>query len=215
MLISVRFQVSAVPNAEIKSLNFVRSIRDYELRIEMKTGAQVRLCGFRPSDRASLRSFVKDHYAREVGDIDLDVKGHSWGTPTFQENTMKFVSPDGGTIFSIPLSEVSQATQVNKTEVGIELRQDDSLPRQAESLIDIRFVVPEQPVAEGGTNIGLCDNAAYFNSSFRARVCVCVLFIGRRNPKPDGRRRVLQQHHGQGGHSNCAGSRGDCNLPRG
>ena len=77
----------------------------------------------------------------EAKEVELTVSGHNWGSMAFEESTLVF--KDGDKVsFTVPLSEVQQAT-LGRDEVMMQLPVDDTaVDRADDALVGISFHVP-------------------------------------------------------------------------
>jgi len=98
-----------------------------------------------------LKSFLEENFQVELQTVQLSTKGLNWGEYELQGPVFTF-SIDGKQVFDLPVSEVSNAVMqpTNKNEVALEFHQDSTLEDEDESLVDIRFFIPNRSTEDGG-----------------------------------------------------------------
>ena len=94
--------------------------------------------GFPKSKLAALASLGLG----EAKEVSLSTSGHNWGNMTFDKSTLVF--KDGDKVsFTVPLSEVQQAT-LGRDEVMMQLPVDDTVVERADdALVGISFHIPK------------------------------------------------------------------------
>eukprot|EP01111_Echinosteliopsis_oligospora_P012040 TRINITY_DN4092_c0_g1_i1.p1 TRINITY_DN4092_c0_g1~~TRINITY_DN4092_c0_g1_i1.p1 ORF type:complete len:540 (+),score=113.61 TRINITY_DN4092_c0_g1_i1:21-1640(+) len=120
--------------------------RVFQLKLQLKLGTSIKFDGFRESDHDVLKSFLEDNFQVSLEPQTIASKGTNWGEFVVQGPVIS-MTIDEKQAFEIPLSEISNATMQpnSKNEVVLELNQDSTLEDEDESLVDIRFFIPNRP----------------------------------------------------------------------
>jgi structure-specific recognition protein 1 len=134
--------------------NWIRiTNRTFQLKLSLKGGSAIKFDGFREADFDVLKSFLKDNFRVELEPQQISTKGVNWGEFSIQGPMLCF-TVDGKQAFEIPLSEVSNA-QIpanQKNEVMLEFHPDSTLDMEDESMVDIRFFIPNKPKEDGASD---------------------------------------------------------------
>eukprot|EP00054_Salpingoeca_dolichothecata_P037358 m.10670 g.10670 ORF g.10670 m.10670 type:complete len:874 (+) comp7463_c0_seq1:108-2729(+) len=137
-----------------KNPRWMRVARGFQLRVANKSGNYHFYDGFIQKEFDNLLKLFRKHYACEIKEQELTVKGWNWGDLEFdgpvlsfgllekkktgdEEDVLRRVNP----AFELPLNAVSNAN-VNKTEALLEFHQDEEAGNNDQTLESMRFVIP-------------------------------------------------------------------------
>eukprot|EP00026_Physarum_polycephalum_P005162 Phypoly_transcript_05191.p1 GENE.Phypoly_transcript_05191~~Phypoly_transcript_05191.p1 ORF type:complete len:529 (+),score=85.58 Phypoly_transcript_05191:330-1916(+) len=124
--------------------------RVFQLKLQLNIGNSIKFDGFRESDYDVLKTFLSENFHVELTTVQLATKGLNWGEYELAGPVIT-LAVDGKHAFEIPVSEISGAVMqpTQKNEVAIEFHQDSTLEDEDESLVDIRFFIPNRSTEEG------------------------------------------------------------------
>ncbi|EPZ36196.1 High mobility group (HMG) box domain-containing protein [Rozella allomycis CSF55] len=131
--------ITTVDLTQMKRLVWLRSARDYQIRIICEEGIY-KFDGFPRDAYEEMKEFVKRWYDKPFEVQELSVKGYNWGQTEFQENAITF-NVEGKTMFEIPVDQVSNAVVAAKNEISVEMHQS-SKNKKGDQLTEIRFYIP-------------------------------------------------------------------------
>eukprot|EP00475_Leptophrys_vorax_P020323 TRINITY_DN27793_c0_g1_i1.p1 TRINITY_DN27793_c0_g1~~TRINITY_DN27793_c0_g1_i1.p1 ORF type:complete len:617 (-),score=208.68 TRINITY_DN27793_c0_g1_i1:858-2663(-) len=143
----IRWKASAstklvtIPISDISELRWTPVSQNYQMKVVLNSGTEVRFQGFRRSDKEALDSFANSVTGKALDIEELATNGWNWGSFQFKSSTMKF-SVDDKLAFEIPFSDVSQSVVQGKNEVGLEFHQDDTVQADEECLVEMRLYIP-------------------------------------------------------------------------
>ncbi|KAJ3323186.1 FACT complex subunit [Blyttiomyces sp. JEL0837] len=144
-------KVTTMRGNEIRSAQWYRCARDFELRVEMVNGIVYRFDGFQRDSFDLLSDLLSSYYKVNLEPKELSLRGYNWGKAEFQGSMMMFNVHDK-TAFEIPLTDVANTAPVGKNEVSIEFVSpsntegpDGSITRtrmREDALVEIHFYLP-------------------------------------------------------------------------
>ncbi|KAJ7128211.1 SSrecog-domain-containing protein [Mycena crocata] len=118
-------EVTAITGGDIKSAQWLRVARGFQLRIGLK-------------DR---RRETFDGFKRE--EIDVSFRGWNWGDTDFRGEDLVFLTNGGKVGFELPLRNVANSNIAGRTEVSLEFSGSSSKNKPTgDEMTEIRFHVP-------------------------------------------------------------------------
>ncbi|CAK5284117.1 unnamed protein product [Mycena citricolor] len=136
--------VTAVASGDIKSVQWLRVARGFQLRIGLKDRNRETFDGFKREDLKRLTELVKNHFGITLEEVDVSFKGWNWGETDFKGQDLAF-SVSGKLAFELPLRQVSNSNIAGRTEVSLEFTPPSSSSKSkhaADEMTEIRFYVP-------------------------------------------------------------------------
>jgi structure-specific recognition protein 1 len=95
-----------------------------------------------------LKEFIKANFSIDTTTEEISTKGWNWGETLVDGPVLSFIVGDQKA-FELPLAEVSKTSTPTKNEVMLDFHQDDTNAEGAESLIEMRFFIPNtKPATE-------------------------------------------------------------------
>ncbi|KZS93658.1 SSrecog-domain-containing protein [Sistotremastrum niveocremeum HHB9708] len=150
-----------IPAGDIKSSQWLRVARNYQLRLflnakkdEDDEGRRMTFDGFAREDHEKIIGLMKQHYDVGVETKEISVKGWNWGTTDFEGRDLTFLVSNK-TLFEVPLTTVSNSNIAGKTEVSLEFAtvtaqtpEEKKKAKFVDELLELRFYVPGTVVKE-------------------------------------------------------------------
>ncbi|KAJ7231684.1 structure-specific recognition protein-domain-containing protein [Mycena haematopus] len=135
-------EVIAIGNAEIKSAQWLRVARGFQLRIGLKDRKRDTFDGFKREDLKKVTELFKNHFQITVEEIDVSFKGWNWGVTDFRGQDLAFLV-SGKLGFELPLRNVGNSNIAGRTEVSLEFTPQSGKNKPAgDEMTEIRFHVP-------------------------------------------------------------------------
>ncbi|KAJ7069620.1 SSrecog-domain-containing protein [Mycena amicta] len=135
-------EVTAIGAAEIKSAQWLRVARGFQLRIGLKDRKRETFDGFRREDLKKVTDLLKNHFQVTLEEVDVTFKGWNWGETDFKGQDLAFLV-SGKTAFELPLRNVANSNIAGRTEVSLEFSAPSTKSKQAgDEMTEIRFHVP-------------------------------------------------------------------------
>eukprot|EP01126_Amoeba_proteus_P058832 TRINITY_DN7641_c0_g1_i1.p1 TRINITY_DN7641_c0_g1~~TRINITY_DN7641_c0_g1_i1.p1 ORF type:complete len:573 (-),score=136.58 TRINITY_DN7641_c0_g1_i1:221-1939(-) len=144
-------QSITVVGSDLRSGQWQRLSRIFQLRLFVKGGVSYKFVGFREQDGDFMKTFFLQHFRVKLEDMELTTTGWNWGETDFDDNNTNVrFKVDSKVAFELPLSEVLQCSVPSKksNEVLLKFHQDDTSADVAESLVEMRWHFPVS--SEGG-----------------------------------------------------------------
>ncbi|KAF7348366.1 FACT complex subunit POB3 [Mycena sanguinolenta] len=123
-------EVIAISSADIKSAQWLRVARGFQLRVGLKDRKRDTFDGFKRED------------LKKVEEIDVSFKGWNWGVTDFRGQDLAFLV-SGKLGFELPLRNVGNSNIAGRTEVSLEFTPPPAKNKLAgDEMTEIRFHVP-------------------------------------------------------------------------
>eukprot|EP01088_Endostelium_zonatum_P012790 TRINITY_DN27066_c0_g1_i1.p1 TRINITY_DN27066_c0_g1~~TRINITY_DN27066_c0_g1_i1.p1 ORF type:complete len:558 (-),score=161.05 TRINITY_DN27066_c0_g1_i1:62-1735(-) len=132
----------AVKGADVVRASWIKLAKVNQLKLLVKGGTTYQLNGFAPNDFNTLSNWMRDHFDVTLSEQPYPLKAWNWGDFEFDDRNLIFKVNDQDA-FTLPMSDVAQCFVQNKSEVSLEFHQDDSLAQEADTLVEMRFYIPE------------------------------------------------------------------------
>eukprot|EP01127_Copromyxa_protea_P022844 TRINITY_DN839_c0_g3_i1.p1 TRINITY_DN839_c0_g3~~TRINITY_DN839_c0_g3_i1.p1 ORF type:complete len:584 (-),score=149.66 TRINITY_DN839_c0_g3_i1:68-1708(-) len=149
-----------VVGSDVRSGEWKRVSRLFQLRLSVKGGVSYKFDGFKEQDGEFMKDFFLKHFKIELTEANVSTKGWNWGKTTFDDNNSAVsFKVDGEVAFDLPLSEVLQCHPASKKshEAVMKFHQDDTASQSdTQSLVEMRFYFP--PQGEGESNVDSTDD---------------------------------------------------------
>ncbi|KAJ6508442.1 SSrecog-domain-containing protein [Mycena sanguinolenta] len=135
-------EVIAISNADIKSAQWLRVARGFQLRVGLKDRKRDTFDGFKREDLKKITELFKNHFQITVEEIDVSFKGWNWGVTDFRGQDLAFLV-SGKLGFELPLRNVGNSNIAGRTEVSLEFTAPPAKNKLAgDEMTEIRFHVP-------------------------------------------------------------------------
>ncbi|KAJ7195515.1 SSrecog-domain-containing protein [Mycena pura] len=135
-------EVTAVSAGDIKSAQWLRVARGFQLRIGMKDRKRETFEGFKREDLKKVTELLKNHFQITLEEIDVTFKGWNWGVTDFRGQDLAFLVSDK-LAFELSLRNVANSNIAGRTEVSLEFSNPSGKTKQAgDEMTEIRFHVP-------------------------------------------------------------------------
>lgn len=140
-----------VAMSELRSANWFKASRGYELKLLQRNGNLLRLDNFREEDFDKVASALEEKYKIELSQDEHALKGWNWGKTEFNGSELAF-HVNNKNAFNLPLQHITNTNLTGKQEVSVEFElpgEDDDDNRDAkkaardvDQMVEIRFYVP-------------------------------------------------------------------------
>ncbi|KAF7298853.1 FACT complex subunit POB3 [Mycena indigotica] len=135
-------EVTAIAAPDIKSVQWLRVARGFQLRVGMKDRKRETFDGFRREDLKKITDLLKTHFNITLEELDMTFKGWNWGETDFKGQDLAFLV-SGKTAFELPLRNVANSNIAGRTEVSLEFSPPSRQGKQVgDEMTEIRFHVP-------------------------------------------------------------------------
>ncbi|KAJ7079798.1 SSrecog-domain-containing protein [Mycena belliarum] len=135
-------EVIAVAGGDIKSAQWLRVARGFQLRLGLKDRKRQTFDGFKREDLKKVTELLKNHFQITLEEIDVSFKGWNWGVTDFRGQDLAFLV-SGKMGFEVPLRNVANSNIAGRTEVSLEFSGPSSKSKHAgDEMTEIRFHVP-------------------------------------------------------------------------
>ena len=138
-------KVTTLAAEAMRKAQWLRGVKDYQLRLVAQNGSVIRLDGFPEDAFNEVRRILKNHYNLDLETKEISVRGWNWGQTEFQGNSLLF-NIGNKPAMEIPLSEVSNTAMTAKTEINLEFKppsaEDLAGKKKSDQLVEMRFFVP-------------------------------------------------------------------------
>eukprot|EP01127_Copromyxa_protea_P022843 TRINITY_DN839_c0_g2_i1.p1 TRINITY_DN839_c0_g2~~TRINITY_DN839_c0_g2_i1.p1 ORF type:complete len:583 (-),score=149.51 TRINITY_DN839_c0_g2_i1:38-1681(-) len=135
-----------VVGSDVRSGEWKRVSRLFQLKLSVKGGVSYKFDGFKEQDGEFMNDFFQKHFKIELTEANVSTKGWNWGKAEFDDNNSAVsFKVDGEVAFDLPLSEVLQchAASKNSHEAVMKFHQDDTAAQaDTQSLVEMRFFFP-------------------------------------------------------------------------
>ncbi|KAK7048592.1 FACT complex subunit POB3 [Favolaschia claudopus] len=171
-------EVVAIASADIKSAQWLRVARGFQLRVGLKDRKRDTFDGFKREDLKKVTELFKNHFQMTVEEIDVSFKGWNWGVTDFRGQDLAFLV-SGKLGFELPLRNVANSNIAGRTEVSLEFT-PASKKQAGDEMTEIRFHVPgvtsktkasgsddEKSDAEGGDDDDETSAAQVFHDNIK------------------------------------------------
>ncbi|KAJ3065924.1 FACT complex subunit [Podochytrium sp. JEL0797] len=147
---AVSKKVTTMRGQDIRSAVWQRCAKDFELRIELNSGAVHKFDGFSRDSFDAVSDALFKNYNVTLDHKDVSLRGYNWGKAEFQGNSLTF-KVDRKNAFEIPLTDVANTAPIGKNDVSIEFVQPEVEPQaergppprvREDCLVEIHFHVP-------------------------------------------------------------------------
>ncbi|KAK9460270.1 uncharacterized protein V1516DRAFT_676179 [Lipomyces oligophaga] len=143
---SVTLPPFLLPQSEVISANWSRAAKGYECRVLTKDRGVVQFDGFDVDDFEKLKNTVKHHFDVVLESKQHSIRGWNWGKAEFERSEMVF-QVSNRPAFEIPYAQVTNSNLVGKSEVALELNNDQEISVRGPSavldeLVEMRFYIP-------------------------------------------------------------------------
>ncbi|KAJ7017317.1 structure-specific recognition protein-domain-containing protein [Mycena alexandri] len=146
--------VTAVAAGDIKSAQWLRVARGFQLRIGLKDRKRETFDGFKREDLKKITDLLKNHFQITLEEIDVSFKGWNWGVTDFRGQDLAFLV-SGKLGFELPLRNVGNSNIAGRTEVSLEFTPSTKTKHVGDEMTEIRFHVPGMiSKAKGGSDDG-------------------------------------------------------------
>ncbi|KAF7364967.1 FACT complex subunit POB3 [Mycena venus] len=135
-------EVIAIAGGDIKSAQWLRVARGFQLRVGLKDRKRDTFDGFKREDLKKVTELFKNHFQITVEEIDVSFKGWNWGVTDFRGQDLAFLV-SGKLGFELPLRNVGNSNIAGRTEVSLEFTPPSNKNKVAgDEMTEIRFHVP-------------------------------------------------------------------------
>ncbi|KAJ7367207.1 SSrecog-domain-containing protein [Mycena albidolilacea] len=135
-------EVVAIASGDIKSAQWLRVARGFQLRVGLKDRKRDSFDGFKREDLKKVTELFKNHFQITVEEIDVSFKGWNWGVTDFKGQDLAFLV-SGKLGFELPLRNVGNSNMAGRTEVSLEFTSPSTKNKPAgDEMTEIRFHVP-------------------------------------------------------------------------
>ncbi|KAJ6461995.1 SSrecog-domain-containing protein [Mycena vitilis] len=135
-------EVVAIAGGDIKSAQWLRVGRGFQLRVGLKDRKRDTFDGFKREDLKKVTELFKNHFGMTVEEIDVSFKGWNWGVTDFRGQDLAFLV-SGRLGFELPLRNVANSNIAGRTEVSLEFAAPPDRKKIAgDEMTEIRFHVP-------------------------------------------------------------------------
>ncbi|KAJ6584147.1 SSrecog-domain-containing protein [Mycena vulgaris] len=137
-------EIKTVGAQDIKSAQWLRVARGFQLRIGLKDRQRETFDGFKREDLKKISELFKNNFHITVEEIDVSFKGWNWGVTDFRGQDLAFLV-SGKMGFEVPLRNVANSNIAGRTEVSLEFSTGSSPPKSkhaGDEMTEIRFHVP-------------------------------------------------------------------------
>ncbi|KAF8132194.1 structure-specific recognition protein-domain-containing protein [Mycena galopus ATCC 62051] len=135
-------EVVAIASADIKSAQWLRVARGFQLRVGLRDRKRDTFDGFKREDFKRVADLFKNHFQITVEEVDVSFKGWNWGVTDFRGPDLAFLV-SGKLGFELPLRNVANSNIAGRTEVSLEFAGSSSKTKPAgDEMTEIRFHVP-------------------------------------------------------------------------
>eukprot|EP00924_Labyrinthula_sp_SR-Ha-C_P015693 maker-scaffold_4-snap-gene-7.0-mRNA-1 protein AED:0.01 eAED:0.01 QI:367/1/1/1/0.66/0.5/4/90/628 len=136
-------EVEKFDKNNIAKVVWVRCGRIAMLQLHFNDGEYERFDGFKYKQFDEVSQFFQEQYGIEIKTEELSTYGYNTGKLKLADNKrvleLKF---EGQTVMEAPFHSISQCAVPNKNEVEIQFEDDDTAPKEYESLVQMRILVP-------------------------------------------------------------------------
>ncbi|KAJ6621788.1 structure-specific recognition protein-domain-containing protein [Mycena sp. CBHHK59/15] len=136
-------EVTAIAGGDIKSAQWLRVARGFQLRVGLKDRKRETFDGFKREDLKKITELFKNHFQMTLEEVDVSFKGWNWGVTDFRGQDLAFLV-SGKMGFELPLRNVANSNIAGRTEVSLEFS-GPSAPKSKQAgdeMVEIRFHVP-------------------------------------------------------------------------
>ncbi|KAJ7758158.1 SSrecog-domain-containing protein [Mycena maculata] len=135
-------EVTAIAGGDIKSAQWLRVARGFQLRLGLKDRKRDTFDGFKREDLKKITELLKNHFQITLEEIDVSFKGWNWGITDFRGQDLAFLV-SGKMGFELPLRNVANSNIAGRTEVSLEFNTPSGQTKHAgDEMTEIRFHVP-------------------------------------------------------------------------
>ncbi|KNE56200.1 hypothetical protein AMAG_02035 [Allomyces macrogynus ATCC 38327] len=140
-------EIVTVKADDLKRATWLRSARQYQLRLYLKDGTVMKFANFARDRHDELRDALRTHYHLPLEHTELSLKGWNWGSTELQPSQIVFRVAQKP-LFELPYSEIANVNS-GKNEVTLECVTGD-LPRgvREDQLVECRLHVPGMAPSE-------------------------------------------------------------------
>lgn len=140
-------QVTTLPSADFAALSWVKAMRGYQLRIQLRDGSLYIFDGFPADALGELSEYAREHWGLAVEERPVSLKGWNWGSITLDGSQLEFHDGEDRLSFDLPLREVTNAVVSGKDEVAIEFAQAEAgaaagADKKMDTVVEVRLYVP-------------------------------------------------------------------------
>ncbi|KAJ7486119.1 SSrecog-domain-containing protein [Mycena galericulata] len=133
-------EVIAIAGGDIKSAQWLRVARGFQLRLGLKDRKRDTFDGFKREDLKKVTELLKTHFQITLEEIDVSFKGWNWGVTDFRGQDLAFTISNK-IAFELPLRNVANSNIAGRTEVSLEFTSPPGKPA-GDEMTEIRFHVP-------------------------------------------------------------------------
>ncbi|KAJ7643945.1 SSrecog-domain-containing protein [Roridomyces roridus] len=135
-------EMTAISAADIRSAQWLRVARGFQLRLGLKDRKRETFDGFKREDQKKVTELLKNHFQITLEEIDVSFKGWNWGVTDFRGQDLAFLVSNK-TSFELPLRNVANSNIAGRTEVSLEFTPSaSSSNKRMDEMTEIRFHVP-------------------------------------------------------------------------
>jgi len=120
-------------------------------------GGISRFAGFKQEDLGALKAHMKKHFKVQLEEQPVATEGWSWGDWRLSAEDDFQIMINNKLGAEVPLSDLSQVTVMGKTDLNIELMEDDTAKPGDDILNEVRFYIPGVSLPTAG---GLSEQPA-------------------------------------------------------
>jgi structure-specific recognition protein 1 len=142
-----------VPSSSIKTASWHDVGRSCQLWLGGQDGAVLqRLEGFRSGEFERIAGHLQSSMNVKLAKKELSAKGRNFGSVRVRGAQLELVDDEGALVMPLPLAGVAQAQKVGASELEVECAVDDTVEREDEVLVDMRFYIPPGLEIDGVTS---------------------------------------------------------------
>ncbi|KAJ7132944.1 SSrecog-domain-containing protein [Mycena filopes] len=135
-------EVTAIAAGDIKTAEWLRVARGFQLRIGLKDRKRETFDGFKREDLKKVTDLFKNYFQITLEEVDVSFKGWNWGVTDFRGQDLAFLT-SGKLGFELPLRNVGNSNMAGRTEVSLEFTPSSTKTKHAgDEMTEIRFHVP-------------------------------------------------------------------------
>ncbi|KAF4677063.1 FACT complex subunit [Perkinsus chesapeaki] len=139
-------QTTQLNKEDIASVSWYKVSKECMLKILMKNGDIYKYDGFQDSNYETVKAFFKKHYGLELAKEKMSTKGWCWGETSWSGTELELKNSDQ-MAFEIQATDIAQVVPTGKNEVALEFHVDDTKDPDDESLVELRFFIPNEEYA--------------------------------------------------------------------
>ncbi|EER07769.1 structure-specific recognition protein, putative [Perkinsus marinus ATCC 50983] len=139
-------QTTQLNKEDIASVAWYKVSKECLLKIVMKNGDIYKYDGFQDSNYETVKAFFKKHYGLDLKKDKVSTRGWCWGESSWSGTELKLKNGNE-MAYEIQATDIAQVVPTGKNEVALEFHVDDTRDADDESLVEMRFFIPNEEYA--------------------------------------------------------------------